>query len=354
MYSVVIPVYQAKKDLERCVNSWLSQTERNLELILVDDGSTDGSAGLCEELAAGDERVRVIHQRNSGVSAARNAGIQAAKGEYLLFTDSDDYVAPDYLEKMAGLQRETDSDLVLCGFHHLYDGADILKIPGRTRSCEMPEFTEDFLELYEKSYLNMPWNKMFRRAWAGAFDTSLSLGEDLLFNLDYLRKCRRIAVLAEPLCFYIQEEQKVTLSSQKRQNRMELARKICEETERFYEEMWGDAQAAVLGRQAVQRAGGTDAEGHGRIFTRYMNEIMDECEKLPSDRSRKWRDKISVIRSYAEDDWVRKRGDEARLPYPDYRILWFFLKRKMVCTVYVLCVLRRGVAALVHKIRRKG
>lgn len=354
MYSVVIPVYQARKDLKRCVSSWLSQTERNLELILVDDGSTDGSAGMCEELAAGDERVRVIHQNNAGVSAARNAGIRAAKGEYLLFTDSDDYVAPDYLEKMAKLQRETESDLVLCGFHHLYDGADILKIPGRTRSCGMPDFAEDFVELYEKSYLNMPWNKMFRRAWAGEFDTSLSLGEDLLFNLDYLRKCRRISVLAEPLCFYIQEEQKVTLSSRKRKNRMELARKICEETERFYEEMWGDTKTEVSGSPADSVSPKTSADGHGRIFARYMNEIMDECEKLPSDKSQRREDKLQIIRSYAEDEWVQKRGDEAKLLYPDYRILWFFLKRKMVRTVYALCVLRRAAVVFVHKMRRKG
>lgn len=346
MYSVVIPVYQAEKDLKRCILSWLAQTERELELILVDDGSTDGSAALCDELASMDQRVRVIHQRNAGVSSARNAGIRAAEGEFLLFTDSDDYVAPDYLEKMAGLQKETDSDLVLCGFHHLYDGADILKIPGRTRCLEMADFEEDFLELYEKSYLNMPWNKMFRRSLAGTFDTSLSLGEDLLFNLDYLRKCRRVAVLSEPLCYYIQEEQKVTLSSQKRQNRMELARKVCEETECFYEELWGSARREDCKKNA--------SDGHGRIFTRYMNEIMDECEKLPGDKSQPLRDKLSVIRSYAKDEWVQERGDEAKLPYPDYRILWFFLKRNMACAVYALCVLRRGVVLLVHKMRRKG
>lgn len=352
MYSVVIPVYQAKKDLKRCVLSWLEQTEKDLELILVDDGSTDGSAGLCDELAKQDGRIRVIHQKNAGVSAARNAGIRSAGGEFLLFTDSDDYVAPDYLEKMAMLQRETDSDLVLCGFHHLYDGADILKVPGRTKSCEMADFAEDFLKLYETGYLNMPWNKMFRRAWAGEFDISLSLGEDLLFNLDYLRKCRRVSVLSEPLCYYIQEEQKVTLSSQKRRNRMELARKICEETERFYEELWGSLRSEESRRHRASVE--ATAAGHGRIFTRYMNEVMDECEKLPGDKSRTRKDRLAVIRSYAEDDWVQNRGDEAVFLYPDYRILWFFLKRKMVYSVYALCVLRRAVVLLVHKMRRKG
>ncbi|MCC8163934.1 MAG: glycosyltransferase family 2 protein, partial [Lachnospiraceae bacterium] len=85
------------------------------------------SGTLCDELAREAQgHIRVIHQENSGVSAARNEGIQAAGGDFLLFTDSDDYVSPDYLAHMAGFQKETAADLVLCGFHHLYDGADIV------------------------------------------------------------------------------------------------------------------------------------------------------------------------------------------------------------------------------------
>ena len=92
MYSVVIPVYQAADALERCVSSWLCQTVGDLEIILVDDGSTDGSGRICDELAARDGRILVVHQENAGVSAARNTGIRAASGEFLIFTDSDDYV----------------------------------------------------------------------------------------------------------------------------------------------------------------------------------------------------------------------------------------------------------------------
>ena len=130
MFSIVIPVYNAKTSLERCVDSWLCPTRKDLEIILVDDGSSDGSKELCDELAKNHSGtcLRVIHQANSGVSAARNAGIRAAEGEFLLFTDSDDYVEPDYLEKMAALQENSDADLVLCGYHHLYDGADIVKV----------------------------------------------------------------------------------------------------------------------------------------------------------------------------------------------------------------------------------
>lgn len=337
MYSVIIPVYNARDGLGRCVRSWLSQTDGDLELLLVDDGSTDGSGELCEEWAQKDARVRVLRQENAGVSAARNAGIEAARGERMFFTDSDDYVAPDYLEKMGRCMEESGADLVLCGFHHLYEGADIQKLPGRSGVFSMEDGEEDFLRLYEQSFLNMPWNKLYKRELAGRFDPSLSLGEDLLFNLDCLKRCRKIAVLAEPLCYYIQEEKKTTLSSRKRQDRLLLARRICQETERFYDRHWG----------------GGSREAHGRIFTRYMNEVLDECEKLPSDRTLSWREKVRIIRSYGEDEWVRTRGHEARYPYADYRILWFFLKRQRAGAVYVLCVLRRGLAVLVHGIRRR-
>jgi glycosyltransferase involved in cell wall biosynthesis len=335
MYSVVIPVYQAKDSLKRCVHSWLAQTERDLELILVDDGSTDGSGALCDALAAKDARIRVIHQENQGVSAARNAGIRAAHGEFLMFMDSDDYAEKNCLERMAAFQKEQDSDLVICGFHHIYDGADIRKVPEMSGTWEKSEFEEPFLTLYEKSYLNMPWNKLYRKDWLGVFDASISLGEDLLFNLEYLAKCSRISVLAEPLCYYIQEEQKVTLSSVKRQNRMELAKRICTAAEQFYETTWGHPHTG------------------GRIFTRYMNEILDECEKLPADKTLSFREKKETILSYAKDPWVKDRGDEAVLVYPDYRILWWFLKRELSGLVYGLCVLRRAVVLVVHGFRRK-
>lgn len=335
MFSIVIPVYNAKASLERCVDSWLRQTRNDLELILVDDGSSDGSGELSDRLAeTSDGRVRVIHQKNSGVSAARNAGIRAAEGEFLLFTDSDDYVEPDYLEKMAALQEKSDADLVLCGYHHLYDGADIVKVPGETHVSAMADFQQEFLELYKKSDLNMPWNKLYRKALAGVFDTSLSLGEDLLFNLDYLSKCRRVAVLGEPLCWYIQEMGKKTLSSEKRQNRMELAARICRETEHFYETTWGEPCR------------------DGSIFFRYMNEVMDECEKLPEDGSCSYHEKLKILHGYARDPLVRTRGSEVRFSYMDYRIIWIFLKRDMARTVYGLCVIRSLLVKVLHEIRR--
>ena len=297
MYSVVIPVYNAKSSLKRCVDSWLAQSRSDLELLLVDDGSTDGSAGLCDELADSDPRIHVIHQKNSGVSAARNAGIQEACGEYVLFTDSDDYVAVDYLEKMANCVDNSGADLALCGFHHLFEGADIPKSP-RSGVWKLQYFKEAFLELY-------------------------------------LSRCRKIAVLSDKLCYYIQDLQKTSLSSVVRTNRLELARRVCEATEAFYEKTWGEHCP------------------NGQIFTRYMNEVLDECEKLPLQKELSYQEKIETIRQYAQDDWVRTRGGEARLPLTDYRILFPFLRNNRPRMVYALCVIRNWLVTIVHWIRRR-
>ena len=101
LISVIVPVYNIEKYIERCVRSICVQTYKNLEILLVDDGSTDGSGEICERLAKEDERIRVFHKENGGSSSARNLGIREAKGEYLGFIDSDDYIEPDMYELLA-------------------------------------------------------------------------------------------------------------------------------------------------------------------------------------------------------------------------------------------------------------
>ena len=126
--TVVIPNYNGIGYLKDCLDTLREQTCKNYETVLVDNGSTDGSLAFVKEHYPW---VKILAlDRNYGFCHAVNAGIRAAEGEFLLFTDSDDYVEPDYLEKMAALQENSDADLVLCGYHHLYDGADIVKVPG--------------------------------------------------------------------------------------------------------------------------------------------------------------------------------------------------------------------------------
>ena len=110
LVSIIVPVYNVKPYLNRCVDSLLGQSYQNMELLLVDDGSTDGSETLCDEYAAQDARVRVLHKKNGGLSDARNAGVDAAKGEYLSFVDGDDWVSPYYIENLYRALEQAGAD----------------------------------------------------------------------------------------------------------------------------------------------------------------------------------------------------------------------------------------------------
>ncbi|HDT8053597.1 TPA: glycosyltransferase, partial [Enterococcus faecalis] len=122
--SIIVPVYNVEKYLEKCVRSILAQTFTDFELILVDDGSPDSSGAMCDQFAEQDQRVKVIHKENGGLSDARNAGIEIATGEYLGFVDSDDYIADDMYELLYTNIVKEDADLSICGIYDVYEGKE--------------------------------------------------------------------------------------------------------------------------------------------------------------------------------------------------------------------------------------
>lgn len=161
MISVIVPVYNVEPYLAQAVDSILSQDYEDLEVLLIDDGSRDASGDICDEYAARDQRVKVIHQKNGGAAAAKNAGLRAAAGEYLSFVDSDDYLEPGSYRYMAELLESTGADVVQCAFRNVYRSRkeDFVLHPGRT-------------EVDAKSYLKrfpsdwtcaLLWNKLYRR-----------------------------------------------------------------------------------------------------------------------------------------------------------------------------------------------
>ena len=119
LVSIIVPVYNVEPYIETCIQSLIRQTMGNIEVILVDDGSTDRSGELCDQYAEADERIRVIHKQNGGLSSARNAGISAAKGEYLLFVDSDDYVSASLVEKTVSCAEQNQADVVVFDYQEI-------------------------------------------------------------------------------------------------------------------------------------------------------------------------------------------------------------------------------------------
>lgn len=162
LISVIIPVYGVEPYLKRCVDSVLAQTYTHMEIILVDDGSPDNCPAICDGYAAQDSRVRVIHQANAGLSGARNAGIDQAKGAFLAFVDSDDYLAPDFLETLYHACVETGSDMSVCRWEYV-KGEEIPEHgTGETKTFTGREMQAN-LYIPDGAYFVVAWNKLYRR-----------------------------------------------------------------------------------------------------------------------------------------------------------------------------------------------
>ena len=163
LISVVIPVYRVVQYLRRCVDSVLAQTYTQIEVILVDDGSPDGCPAICDAYAREDGRVRVIHQKNAGLSGARNRGIEAAEGEWLAFVDSDDYLAPEFLERLYRACVDTDSEMSVCRWEYVKGEQPIPECgSGAVRTYSGREMLAN-LYRPDGAYFVVAWNKLYRR-----------------------------------------------------------------------------------------------------------------------------------------------------------------------------------------------
>ena len=194
--SIVVPVYNVANYLHRCVDSLLAQTFQDYEILLIDEGSVDGSGQICDEYARLDCRIKAVHKSNGGVSSARNEGLKRASGKWIVFVDSDDYVSSDYLLNF-GFDKLT-ADIYLQGYK-IELGDKILD--KRFYSIQKNGFysiNQLLLEGESNNLLNSPWCKMFDiniiKKYDVRFDTNISYGEDHLFVLEYLSYVQTVAV----------------------------------------------------------------------------------------------------------------------------------------------------------------
>ncbi len=158
LISVIVPVYNVEDYLRECLDSIISQTYTNLEIILVDDGSPDGSGTICDEYAKKDSRIKVIHQQNSGVSVARNTGLKAVTGDYIGFVDSDDYIEPNMYEELHRCLIENDADMSVCGIKQF--GAKTKSDFYGNKCLNKSAFLKKLLDETVPSYL---WNKLYKK-----------------------------------------------------------------------------------------------------------------------------------------------------------------------------------------------
>lgn len=204
LVSIIVPVYNTREYLEQCVTSLLSQTYGNIQIILVDDGSTDGSDSICDAFVARDSRIQVIHQKNQGVSAARNRGLEKAQGEWVVFVDSDDFLPNTSLESLIN----SNADLAIGGITELDESGNYLETQPHfpfqvlTQKHALEMMFDESLWGYQ-GYL---WNKSYRlqiiRQYGIRFDPSVKYNEDRLFIVEYLLCCATIVIIPKTVYFY--------------------------------------------------------------------------------------------------------------------------------------------------------
>lgn len=208
LVSIIIPIYNAEKYLKKCIQSILEQTYSNIEVILVNDGSTDKSRDICDEYARQESRIHVIHQDNSGVSAARKNGLKKSMGNYIAFIDSDDWVEDTFVEKMYNVALEKNADMVACGYFEEY--MDYVKIEGnRNGNIKVYSKTEALEELHTRNSI-YPFlcNKIFKRKTLNELEDSVPviIGEDYTIVVKAISRMQKIAVIEAPLYHYMQRK----------------------------------------------------------------------------------------------------------------------------------------------------
>lgn len=246
LVSIIVPVYNAENYLVRCVGSVLNQEYTNFELILVDDGSKDNSGAVCDSFAERDKRVRVIHKENTGVSDSRNRAIEQAKGKYLQFLDSDDWLTPEATKLFVRSAESSGCDMVIADFYrvsgdNLAHKGDIEKEGLLTRQ----EFAALMMENPADFYYGVLWNKLFKRELIERLnlrmDPEISWCEDFIFNLEYIRHCKSIYALQAPVYYYVKTKGSLVNSQGASiNNTIRMKLNVFEYYNQFYKEVYDE------------------------------------------------------------------------------------------------------------------
>lgn len=209
LVSIIVPIYKVEEYLDKCVESLVNQTYTDLEIILVDDGSPDNSPKICDAWVEKDERIKVIHKQNGGISDARNEGMKAATGKYIAFVDSDDWVENNYIEYLYRALKESNSDISVCGVKMKWENGD------EKRFTKKGNYVLDNAEAFkniitEKNINQVVWNKLYK--YELIKDIKFEVGkihEDVFWSYQAVAKASKVAIIEDQLYIYRQRQQSI-------------------------------------------------------------------------------------------------------------------------------------------------
>lgn len=243
--SIIVPVYNAEKTISRCINSILMQSYKDFELLLLDDGSEDGSAQICDDFAKRDMRVQVFHKENSGVSDTRNQGIAMARGEYLQFVDSDDWITPDATEFFMRTMTERACDMVIADFYRVI--GDRVAQKGdieKDGTMDRISYAASMMQKPANFYYGVLWNKFYKKSIIEEqdikMDTTVNWCEDFMFNMEYIRHINTVYVLKLPLYYYVKTKDSLVSQGMSVKKTIQMKRTVFASYNNFYKEVLGE------------------------------------------------------------------------------------------------------------------
>ena len=365
MVSIIVPIYNAEQYLRRCVDSILNQEYTDYELLLVNDGSTDASGDICEEYGDRDSRVIVIQKENTGVSDSRNRALDRARGKYLQFLDSDDWITPDATRLFVRAAEEYGCDMVISDFYRvvgerLSPKGDIEEEGVLTRE----EFAAHMMENPADFYYGVLWNKLYRRDIVEEhklrMDTDISWCEDFMFNLEYIRHARRFYALHTPIYYYVKTKGSLASQGMNLSKTIKMKLTVFTYYKDFYKNVL-DEEEYEKNRLQVYRFL-IDAAGDGMVAPT----ILPGSQKLGEERSSLYLEAIEgegvLMDEYRSrklfDRYLEPVASQFDLTFPEIRLLLYLSHLKQPVSRRELSdytnMTRRSLSLHLQKLMAKG
>lgn len=332
--SIVVPVYNGEKSLKRCVDSLLNQDYKDIEVILVDDGSRDSSFEIISEYAKADERIVPIRKDNSGVSATRNVALSLAKGDFVQFVDVDDFLPFDSVKLMVRAIEDDGSDLVVADFYRVVD--EKVSKKGSVRKggvISRNEYADRMLLSPADFYFGALWNKLYKKKIIDDYhltmDENISYSEDAIFNLQYLLHVDQISILKSPVYYYVKTEGSLVASSMNIQSTVKMKTSVIRYYNDFYKQILDEdeyeAKKPIIYGYLI--AISTDA---------LALPIFDDTKKLGEEDGVRFEiedniasdlqiDRLSIV---VFDRFMNTVGQQNRLELAETRILYYLYRKK--------------------------
>ncbi len=281
LITVIVPVYNVEKYLSRCVDSIINQTYSNLEIFLVDDGSPDKCGKICDDYAKKDQRIKVIHKQNGGLSDARNVALDVATGSYITFVDSDDYIALDMIENLYNDLKKYDAEIATCSYQSFYEK---IENKGQVENKKTMVYNnEEALEdmLYQKSCTTSAWGKLYKKELFNKIRYPKGkICEDLDTTYLLFSKANKITISENKKYFYLQRKDSIINSkfNIKRMDALEFAEKETEYIKKYHKKIIKSAE----NREFMEAIFILDKLPQKKEYKKYRSKLKNTIQKLKS------------------------------------------------------------------------